>query len=85
MEEGKKKRALRKEETVDSYRGQRSERKRRGGKEIEVSTAVSVLLCYKKEGLHTLNMRQRTAPQIVARSQVQQNSYFQDSGEPTAL
>lgn len=49
------------------------------GKEIEVSTALSVLLCYKKEGLHTLNMSQRTAPQILARSQVQQNSYFQEN------
>lgn len=43
-------------EVADSERGHRRERNRERRKEIEVSTAVSVLLPYQEGSAHSLNM-----------------------------
>lgn len=45
------------------------------------------VFCFPLKGgcAHSLNMSYRTTPQILGRSQVQQNNYFQDSGDWKAL
>lgn len=61
-------------EVADSQRGRKREGNGERRKEILVSTTLGVLCA------HSLNMNERTTPQISGPSQMQQNNYFQDSG-----
>lgn len=73
-----KKKKVSAEEGGDSgfvQRTEKWEKKERGVKRLR--SQLQWVFCFAiKEGLHTLNMSQRTAPQILARSQVQQKQLF---------
>lgn len=61
-------------EEADSQRGRRREGNGERRKEIEVSTTLGVLLPYKGGCAHSLNMNERTTPQISADIESTMNS-----------